>query len=1326
MPQKGRSMPARFLTAIVLSMIAAPVIMTATPYHEQHPNNRRGESHRMYSFDATPDKINLFNGVLSTKIDLGLRYPASGLRHYQFAAHYTSAIWDRRASGDALALSAMQMANAGLGWYVGFGELLPPQSPQNPTGAWFFVDPDGAPHQFFAAGRPGATENDPAGSVWYTWDGSYLRLRIVAAERMEVDSSDGSTRVYTCTNGNCKLGAIRDVFGDLLTVTETTPGIRVYSDPHRTHRVIFKPDPSGRYLQLVDRIELAAAGGLVATYVFEYTVRNVNVPAAGGTGGQQIQAPLLVRIRQPDGTAYTMGYTASGPGDRDGLLTAMTLPTLAQISWAYSGYTFAPAGCTDLPAPLRWQVGVASRSVRSALGVNQGTWSFASVVKGNTTSPPACTDGLTREVQVTTPRGDGHVYYFNVTASPTSWMSTRYAFPVSFTRSEVVVGPSGVQRTAYLSRTDSDCIAAGTCTPVRELMVAPDASRFLPASNYDAYNNGFREGGRRERYLDDQLPTGVFVYADVLHSRWDGLAGYRRTETGGNFDAWNFTITDYDPAGGTALLPVPAATSPWVLWMPSLRIVTGEGHRRTMESCYDRSTGLLARERTYSSQSETVPRSANDVVREYVRGARGNVVTVNVYGGDRSPVGTAELCSLTLGIPSSVISNEYTFGALARSYAVVNGAPVRPFIIDQQIDAYTGLAASVMSPSGIATAMEYDPMGRATFVKPAAGHGAWVQNRYVNATGDGASGARHEVIQRRNGSTSDTAVLGYTAVVSDGFGRPWREHRRMPDGSDAFRTFTYDAQGTVISRTEWETTAGTAGVTLYQNIDPFGRPRLVRPADGSHHNVSYQYRGIRSVTETWQAWNGYTTGSAVTEAPRSRSTINDRRSQPYEVVEHSGHLTEPTRVTQYKYDLSGKLMETRADGKLVGWRKVYDGRGFLLESRDDDGSVRSFSEYDAQGNAWRRLAGGYDLKYEFDSLGRLVRISEWVSATLWKEFTYANTNTPGNFASGNLVQAKRWIRMPANYGRVARTEVVTTAFEYGGPEGRLSAKTVWTTRFAMRFRQEYQYDDRGSVTRILYPSCDVCPAGGSRVLTVDQTYGAGLLTGIARSYAGLQASVASLEHHDSGLLSAARFVNGVVETSLEDPSGMRRAARVDVVKSGLAIFPKLLQFQYDGAGTLVRVQKDLYGQISNEYYVARNRQQTSSKFTSSFYSGYDPCAAKQPKADPFGQLPASTPDRNCMPLEEHYPDAFENHVLTEDILNGTSKWTLSGADGDVLTTYEIESRFSVAWIQTVDVVYGDGQPLAKVTATRQATTPQWKYLHSNGTVTDWTGKVTQW
>lgn len=164
------------------------------PVLADHPNQPQGfDPERSYQGGSDQiDQVDLFSGRLTMTIPIG-----------PFSLIYNSNVWryQRNPQGEVEAFPD-QLTTGGLGWHLGWGEVYHPDHWYNGTGKWLFVADDGGRHTFHPNLHDG--ENDGNGRVFYSRDGSYLRLTISANNcDADIEMPDGMTRRYTGAGGAC-------------------------------------------------------------------------------------------------------------------------------------------------------------------------------------------------------------------------------------------------------------------------------------------------------------------------------------------------------------------------------------------------------------------------------------------------------------------------------------------------------------------------------------------------------------------------------------------------------------------------------------------------------------------------------------------------------------------------------------------------------------------------------------------------------------------------------------------------------------------------------------------------------------------------------------------------------------------------------------------------------------------------------------------------------------------------------------------------------------------------------------------------------------------
>ncbi|MDX1450680.1 MAG: hypothetical protein R3246_16650, partial [Acidimicrobiia bacterium] len=293
-------------------------------------------------------------------------------------------------------------SNAGLGWTLTLGMLIPPSTP--PTNAhtlnWLYIGPDGAQHVLYpgelhVSVPPIPAWDDGSSTTLYSRDGSYLRMRRIDADTREIDFPNGTIHTFEDQGADSAVGwelvEIRDHFGNALGVTyafdqQPNPTLWTWTltDNHgRQQEVDLSFDaPLGNWI--VDEVRLTAFGGTTATYGFEYSSESVEQCYRNTKDDPDpfLTLPLLTRLTLPDGTDYEMldgavpaygldcGSQAEGIA---GALQRLTLRTLGQLTWEYGVYQLP----TDNRISAEFQSGVVRRRQLDATGGVLGEWRYA-------------------------------------------------------------------------------------------------------------------------------------------------------------------------------------------------------------------------------------------------------------------------------------------------------------------------------------------------------------------------------------------------------------------------------------------------------------------------------------------------------------------------------------------------------------------------------------------------------------------------------------------------------------------------------------------------------------------------------------------------------------------------------------------------------------------------------------------------------------------------------------------------------------------------------------------------------------------------------------
>jgi YD repeat-containing protein len=506
----------------VLLLVALCASAHAQVLQEQHPNTARGfEPEKMYDFSAV-DSVNMFNGNLTLHIPIGPKLAVNGQLPYQLTLMYNSNCWDyfywydQPIGGGATTtmLQAMptRRANAGIGWMLSLGRILPPEPAEETRDGrqGTYESIDGADHPLY-----GSLHGEPSDNVHlYSRDGSYIRatpgtaswlIELPDGISQTVAFLDTSTTPWTTvgmqsstTTVDKRLVQMTDRFGNSVSIsyqtTSTYQEVWTITGAGTTPIKAYFKTPAQLGLTtsydkvLLDHVDVPTTGGGTATYQLTYAAY-VTPPGAGDTFTQTadhyrapISAAFLTKVTLPTGEKYSFTYdTQWSDATHSGTITpavplSMTLPAGGTVTWAWDQAVFDENS---------WQKAKAQTPVPLPAAVQErhyggGTWKYNQTMGGTYCSvdlngnpcPPntaVCFGGMRQKtVSVTSPDATT-VAYFSVykrgsrlklgsdyCSVPEGWNSAEYGLP--FTRfcpdSDSVCGARSIGGVALYPSTD--------------------------------------------------------------------------------------------------------------------------------------------------------------------------------------------------------------------------------------------------------------------------------------------------------------------------------------------------------------------------------------------------------------------------------------------------------------------------------------------------------------------------------------------------------------------------------------------------------------------------------------------------------------------------------------------------------------------------------------------------------------------------------------------------------------------------------------------------------------------------------------------------------
>jgi YD repeat-containing protein len=1020
-------------------LICVALLLTAAPASSEHPNVAKGfEPASVYQFNGL-DNVNLYNGNLTLRVPLGQMFDTNGALSYSFFLTYNSKAWDQRIdfydeaqpdywAGKAYLRSLPSLrSNAGMGWLFSFGRLLKPSDWRLYPGTagttaspWVYESPDGNDHRFIE-------DAGVAGSVGYTRDGSFLRIKHLASSH-EVHFPDGSVHLFS-DHAEPELQRITDPYGNYLaftyglvngrlkwTIAEYTAGNTLV----RQHYAYFE-DVSGslpadtpqNYDFVLDELQIAKFSGGHASYVFEYSIDTVRY---GGYGDSRNYPPYynetpdpvvprLTSITLPESLDWQFAYHTAYAGSPDSSLKSVKYPSGGITEWEYTTWEMPTKGCRpyhvvegdELWSPFSRVEGVWKKTMKGA-GPDgaDAVWTYGQdsrsseqheakcwQISGDISFPEVEKTIFKRQesvVTVTNPDSTQSQHFFSVWvdvdgASQLLFHETEYGLP--FTRF--------VGRTASSTGVDGQCRRDdpyALCLSSRQLDGAGQVLRQTyvryhgetrsPDPNVDptGFEQYRREAESLTKVFDEPVSetdaAGPAPFIRVLRDEYDGLGHYRKTTTS---DSWTNTTrveyTRHNPAEPEITInSITWASSPdWKLNRP------GSGEKWLL-NLYDQ-----------KSVNEGDKTLTTEFAFDGVTGFLNRVRTLERTDGSQSTYDL--ITAYTKDALGNMIEERYYGGDVntvgtGTLASLLLGSPEYTIANTYQ----HGTISRSVFKSGASEFLErfnatiHQGTGLVASTTDAAG----VQTEYnydalgrlveIDPTG---RAERTYTYTAPSGGTNATVVvkaltqggseLTRTTYEYDGHGRVIKEMLIMPGGSESRRETMYDGMGRQLSVSELGT--GELARVSYE-YDALGRTKKVIAPDGAI--TTFGYDGAWEKTRTTKV---QTTASSE-EIPVSVKETFDGLGRLTSVTEQSGPTSSTDAVgiergTAYLYDPAGRLSHVSMEGAEATQHRIfeYDGRGFLMWESHPESGMAAYT-YDSRGNVLSREVGAAETQYDLE------------------------------------------------------------------------------------------------------------------------------------------------------------------------------------------------------------------------------------------------------------------------------------------------------------------------------------------------------------------------
>jgi hypothetical protein len=382
--------------AIRHCLLAALLFVAAVPgFAQKDPRSELG-FHPEKLFDYTEiDSVNLFNGNLVMNIPLGPRYQVGPSLSYQFALTYNGKVWDYE-SYEQLTIDGLQprtealpnrRSNAGVGWRISFGRLLPPRDSTGDRSsdertAFVYESPDGAEHGFTSG----------TGDVGIALDASALRLIDDSGAKI-VEFPSGERHRFVWEENDWRLKSMYDRFGNTVIFDyqygdhHRVSSCQITDSELRTHTIAYWSSPTmhesvdrGQQISLLKLQQVPGSPGSGTSFQFQYQELSIRISRHGNS--VDLRLPMLTTLDLPDGTAaspsqFRFTYYTDRVSGNQGAMQSMTLPTGGRIDYTYQYYWFAARRtCANGYGPSIEETGIATRTITE--GTTSRQWEYVS------------------------------------------------------------------------------------------------------------------------------------------------------------------------------------------------------------------------------------------------------------------------------------------------------------------------------------------------------------------------------------------------------------------------------------------------------------------------------------------------------------------------------------------------------------------------------------------------------------------------------------------------------------------------------------------------------------------------------------------------------------------------------------------------------------------------------------------------------------------------------------------------------------------------------------------------------------------------------------